>query len=129
MHVFTGINIYNVRLIVTTKYGCIDTAYHLYDVADDFVFYIPNAFTPNDDGINEIFIPKGIGFDKNSYHMYIYDRWGNFIFYSDDPAKGWDGRANHGVDIAQEDVFVWKIDLKDNSGRLHKYMGHVTIVK
>lgn len=128
-HVFTGINVYNVRLIVTTKYGCIDTAYHLYDVADDFVFYVPNAFTPNDDGTNEVFIPKGIGFDRNSYHMYIYDRWGNFIFYSDDPAKGWDGRANHGVDISQQDVFVWKIDLKDNSGRLHKYMGHVTIVK
>lgn len=128
-HVFTGINVYNVRLIVTTKYGCIDTTYQLYDVKDDFVFYIPNAFSPNDDGVNEVFIPKGIGFDPDTYHMYIYDRWGNFIFYSDDPAKGWDGRANHGVDPAQQDVYVWKIDLKDNSGRIHKYMGHVTIVK
>lgn len=128
-HSFTGINVYNVRLIVTTKFGCIDTAYQLYDVKDDFVFYIPNAFSPNDDGVNEIFIPKGIGFDPNTYHMYIFDRWGNFIFYSDDPAKGWDGRANHGVDPAQQDVYVWKIDLKDNSGKIHKYMGHVTIVK
>jgi gliding motility-associated-like protein len=128
-HVFTGINVYNVRLIVTTKYGCIDTVNKFYEVGDDFVFYIPNAFTPNEDGINEMFMPKGIGFDKGTFHFYIYDRWGNFIFYSDDPAKGWDGRANHGVDVAQQDVFVWKIDLKDNSGRTHKYMGHVTIVK
>ncbi len=128
-HMFTGINVYNVRLIATTKYGCVDTVYHLYDVGDDFVFYIPNAFTPNDDGVNEIFIPKGIGYDPSTFHMYIYDRWGNFIFYSDDPTKGWDGRANHGADIAQQDVYVWKIDVKDNSGKTHKYMGHVTIVK
>ncbi|HET6227580.1 MAG TPA: PKD domain-containing protein, partial [Bacteroidia bacterium] len=128
-HAFTGINDYNVQLIATTKFGCVDTVIKVYHVYDDFVFYVPNAFTPNEDGTNEIFLPKGIGYDPKTYHLYIYDRWGNFIFYSDDPTKGWDGRANHGAEIAQQDVYVWKIDLKDNSGRLHKYMGKVTIVK
>ncbi len=128
-HAFSGINDYNVRLIVTTIHGCIDTTYEIYHVYDDFVFYVPNTFTPNEDGINEVFLPKGIGYDPKTYHLYIYDRWGNFIFYSDDPEKGWDGRANHGSEIAQQDVYVWKIDLKDNSGKVHKYMGHVNIIK
>ncbi len=128
-HVFSGIGIYEVELIVTTQYGCVDTVIQPYDVKDDYVFYIPNTFTPNGDGFNEEFMPKVIGYDVRSFRFYIFDRWGNFIFYSEDATKGWDGRANHGIDIAQEDVYVWKVNVKDKSGRIHKYMGHVNIIK
>lgn len=118
-----------VTLVVTNTFGCMDTTQQVIEIKDDFVFYAPNAFTPNGDNENEIFIPKGIGFDSKSYTLYIFDRWGNMIFSSDDPAKGWDGRANHGSDIAQEDVYVWKVNLTDNKGNKHQYIGHVTIVK
>ena len=61
--------------------------------------------------------------------MYIFDRWGNMIFLTDDSTKGWDGRANQGKEIAQVDVYVWRVELKDNQGKKHKYIGTVTIVK
>ena len=116
-------------MIVKNQFGCADTIKHIIEVKDDFVFYAPNAFTPNNDGVNDVFLPKGIGFDENSFNFFIYDRWGNMIFYSDDSAKGWDGRVSQGKVIAEEDVYVWKVDLKDIKGNTHKYIGSVTIVK
>ncbi len=128
-HLFNNLGFYNVSLIVMNQFGCFDTAVYAVEVKDDFVFYAPNTFTPDDDDLNDTFLPKGVGFDIHSFNLFIFNRWGNLIFYSNDPAKGWDGRANHGSDIAQQDVYVWKVDLKDNLGIIHKYIGHVTIVK
>ena len=53
-------------------------------------FYFPNAFTPNGDGLNDVFIPRGS--EVVDFHMIIYDRWGQMVFESHDPATGWDGR-------------------------------------
>ncbi|MGY6561291.1 MAG: Ig-like domain-containing protein [Luteibaculaceae bacterium] len=54
--------------------------------------YIPSAFTPNNDGLNDIFFVKGFGF--TSFSLKIYDRWGNQIYSSNNPAEGWDGTVN-----------------------------------
>ncbi len=136
-HSFSALGFYNVSLIVMNQFGCFDTARYVVEFKDDFVFYAPNAFTPNGNGINDTFLPKGIGFDINTYHLLIFDRWGNLIFHNHDSTKGWDGRVHtswdgrvlSGSDIAQIDVYVWKVDLKDNLGIVHNYIGHVTIVK
>ena len=66
--------------------------------------------------------------------MWIFDRWGNMIYYTGktkDPesAVAWDGRASGGVDPAQEDVYVWVVQIKDIFKKKHKYIGHVTLVK
>jgi gliding motility-associated-like protein len=118
-----------VTLIVMNQYGCYDTAQAIVDVIDDFVFYAPNAFTPDGDGLNDVFLPKGIGFDFDTFNMMIFDRWGNLIYQQEEYGKGWDGRAKGGSEIAQIDVYVWKVSLKDNQGHPHKYIGHVSIVK
>jgi gliding motility-associated-like protein len=99
------------------------------EIKDDFVFYAPNAFTPDGDGINDVFLPLGVGWDIPTFEMYIFDRWGNLIFFTDDYRKGWDGTANKGAEIAQIDVYVWKVNLRDNTGLRHNFIGHVTIVK
>jgi gliding motility-associated-like protein len=129
IHSFNNVGSYDVVLFVTNQFGCIDSVEHVVEVKDDFVFYAPNAFTPNQDGINDIFLPTGIGYDLGTFDFYVFDRWGNVIFYSNDYRKGWDGHANGGSQIAQQDVYVWKVDLKDNSGKIHKYIGTVTIAK
>ena len=61
--------------------------------------------------------------------MSVFDRWGNLIFFSDDINKHWDGKANHGKDMAQQDVYVYIIKIKDFKQIKHKYTGTVTIVK
>jgi len=59
----------------------------------------------------------------------IFDRWGNKCYETRDMNKGWDGRANNGSEVAQEDVYVWKVILTDIFDQKQSYMGSVTIVK
>ena len=119
---------YLVKLFVVNNFGCVDSTYRTVEVLPEFTFFIPNAFTPTrDDGINDTFFGKGVGIVE--YHIWIFDRWGNLIFNTTDINTGWDGRANEGEFIAQQDVYVWKVKLKDVFGKYHDYIGTVTLVK
>ncbi|MBN8694929.1 MAG: gliding motility-associated C-terminal domain-containing protein [Bacteroidetes bacterium] len=118
---------YLATLVVTNANGCVDSVSNTIIVLPEFTFFIPNAFTPNGDGINDDFNGKGIGIVE--YEMMIFDRWGNMIFFTDSIYKNWDGRANHGAEVAQQDVYVWKVRLKDVFDKKHQYIGTVTIVK
>ncbi len=99
--------------------------------------YIPNAFTPNADSINEMFMAKGTGII--SFNMSIFDRWGNLIFTSKDISTGWDGKVTGGGPdmngqsniTAQEDVYVWVIDYTTECKPLaaQKLIGRVSVVK
>ncbi len=116
-------------LFATTHYGCKDTSTYCIDIGPDFVIYMPNAFTPNGDGLNDLFVPNLMGIDPNSFEMWIFDRWGNNIWYSQVWGKGWDGKANGGKDIAQQDVYVWKIACKDFVGKPRTFVGHVSLIR
>jgi gliding motility-associated-like protein len=118
---------YIATLIVHNTNGCYDTVAHGIDVGPEFTFFIPNAFTPNGDGINDYFNGAGIGITK--YEMMVFDRWGNMIFDTESLGKPWDGKANAGSEMAQQDVYVWKVKLTDVFDKKHNYIGTVTIVK
>ena len=120
---------YTVRLIVTATNGCTDTAYNPICIQPEFAFYAPNTFTPNGDGKNDTWSPKGIGIDPNNYDLMMFDRWGNLMYETHVWGQGWDGRANGGSDIAQIDTYVWKVNLKDVFGYKHSYTGHCNIIK
>jgi gliding motility-associated-like protein len=126
-HLYGEIGTYCVTLNVSNAAGCVSD-YQLCVVIDpEFTFYIPNAFSPNGDGINDEFYGKGEYIKE--FEMLIYDRWGNMIFYTDSINKHWDGKANQGSEIAQQDVYIYVVNLKDNKDQKHKYIGTVTIVK
>ncbi|HRG54055.1 MAG TPA: PKD domain-containing protein, partial [Bacteroidia bacterium] len=118
---------YLATLTVRNADGCVNYVEHLVEIGPEFTFYIPNAFTPDGDGVNDFFFGKGIGIVK--YDFVIFDRWGNLIFHSENLEDQWNGKANNGDEIAQQDVFVWKVKLTDVFGKKHSYMGHVTLVK
>ncbi len=118
---------YDVTLTVVDGNGCIDDVTHTIVIDPEFTFFIPNAFTPNGDGVNDFFQGQGIGIAK--YEIMIFDRWGNLIWYTDDINKLWDGKANHGDEMAQQDVYVWKVKLTDVFNKKHNYIGTVTFVK
>lgn len=126
-HTYQDTGTYTITLITNTQYGCLDTAYQNIIIDPDFAFYIPNTFTPNDDGINDNFSGKGIFIIK--YEMSIFDRWGNLIFHSDDPNKPWDGKANHGNELAQKDVYIYSIKITDIKKTEHEYKGRVTLLR
>lgn len=118
---------YLITLIVSTQYNCIDIAYKTVIVEPDFAFYVPNVFSPNGDGINDVFSGKGILITE--YEMRIFDRWGNMIFITKDLQIPWDGKANYGSETAQEDVYIYVIDLIDIKKENHEYKGIVTLVR
>ncbi len=126
-HTYPDTGIYIITLITSTQYDCADTMYQTIVIEPDFLFYIPNAFTPNDDGVNDTFYGKGIFI--TDYEMSIFDRWGNLIFYSDDINKQWDGKANHGTEIAQEDVYIYSFKVTDFKKGKHNYKGIVTLLR
>ena len=128
-HSYSDTGTYCVTLRVSNQYNCTSDIIHCLHVESDFTFYAPNAFTPNDNGMNEGFIPKGIGWDESTFEMLIFDRWGNLIYKTSDSNKPWDGRANGGKELAQEDVYVWKVRFNDLNGKQHNYVGHVAMIK
>ncbi len=126
-HTFTEAGTFCATLLVTSNFGCIDSTNVCIIVDPEFTFFIPNAFSPNGDGINDEFYGKGDYIKK--FEMMIFDRWGNMIFFTDDINKHWNGVANHGKDLAQEDVYIYAVKITDNKDKKHKYTGTVTIVK
>lgn len=118
---------YMVTQNVANSYGCKDVIVKPVEILPNWTFYIPNAVTPNNDGVNDGFRGTGIGI--NSYNLWVYDRWGNMLFYSDDLDKYWDCRVQGKNDaIVQEDVYVWKVKFKDMHGKKHDYEGTVTVI-
>lgn len=83
---------YPVRLAVMDTLGCVDTLVKTLVVAPEFNLYFPSAFSPDGDGLNEVFNVSGTGILK--FRLHIFDRWGHLVFETEDPAQGWDGRIN-----------------------------------
>jgi gliding motility-associated-like protein len=128
MYPSSGPGIYTATLIVHNADNCWDTVQHDIEIGPEFTFFIPNAFTPNGDGVNDYFYGQGIGIEE--YDIYIFDRWGNMIYHGDNIYTSlWDGKANAGSEVAQQDVYVWKVKLTDVFGKKHNYIGTVTLVK
>ncbi|MGZ3866389.1 MAG: PKD domain-containing protein [Bacteroidia bacterium] len=118
---------YYATQIVTNIYGCKDTVVEPVIIKPVVTFYIPNAFSPNYNGINDGFKGTGIGIDLSTYNLWIFDRWGNEIFHSQDLEESWDGKF-HGV-LCQEDTYVWKVSFKDIVKQDHHYKGVVNIIR
>lgn len=121
-------NTYTITQIVNNQYQCKDTAERVVEVKPAFTFYIPNAFTPNADGKNDVFKGQGIGIQE--FTMWIFDRWGNLVFESNDPDKGWNGKfRGESEDISLEDVYVWKVKIRDVNHKHHEMNGTVALIR
>ncbi|MFI5148409.1 MAG: PKD domain-containing protein [Bacteroidia bacterium] len=129
MYTYPDTGCFNVHLLVLNSFGCRDSAVSPVCVAPDFTFYAPNSFTPNGDGLNDVFVPKGYGVRNESYTLDIFDRWGNQLFHSETWDKGWDGKANFGANIAQVDTYVWRVSCRDYNNIKHVFTGMVNLLK
>lgn len=104
--------------------GCIGRDSVYVDVFNPI--YVPNSFSPNNDGINDVFLPQGINIRE--FRMEIYNRWGELIFVTDDPEKGWNGSVRDGEHYVQIDTYVWVI-FHDTKEGMERLTGHVTVVR
>ncbi len=127
IHHYSNPGQYIIMEVVVNQYGCYDTAYSTVDILPQYLFWIPNAFTPgNADGLNDIFKPVVLG--VHNYNFYIFDRWGEMLYHTTNFQEGWNGYFK-GV-ICPNDVYVYKITFDDDVENAdHKYIGKVTIVR
>jgi gliding motility-associated-like protein len=137
IHPYPNVGTYLVTEIVIDSNGCKDTISDTVKVVDIYTFYIPNSFTPNSDGWNDFWSPKGMNVDPNDYNELIYDRWGNLVFKTNkwnvitNEAEGWNGTLSNRGNISDVvmDVYVYKIDTREiNNGPKHEYIGRITLV-
>ncbi len=95
----------------------------------DCYMNIPNAFTPNGDGINDYFYPRqALSSGLTSFRMQIFNRWGQLIFDANSlEGRGWDGRLN---DVDQpEGVYVYIIEGTFHDGQKERHQGNVTLIR
>ncbi len=104
--------------------GCVSYDEVCVVVTKNWDVYIPNTFTPNNDDINDIFIPSGYGLTEIT--LTIFDRWGHQIFKSNDTMRGWDGKFKG--KLCEQGVYVYKAEIKTISGNTVDKVGHVTLL-
>jgi len=126
-HVFQDTGSYMVTLIVNTDHNCKDTISKKINYGELPTLYIPNAFTPNNDGSNDTFFPKGTGYDWDTYQMFIYDRWGELVFKTNDINEGWNGTKGNSGDDAIDDVYTYIIYINSPQGVQKKFVGKVVL--
>lgn len=128
-YAFQDTGIFNVQLIVTNQYGCQDMVTMPIVVQEDYALFIPNTFTPNGDGQNDLFFPQGIGANPDNFTMYIFDRWGNLIYQTTAWPGGWDGTVQGTSRLCQVDTYVYKITTMDPDGLRKVYVGHINLLR
>ena len=125
-HYASAGGLYTIMQVVVNEFGCYDTAYSTVDIFPQYLFWVPNAFTPSGNGLNDVFKPVIAGVHR--YKFLIFDRWGEKVFEAIDLNDGWDGYYKG--KLCTNDVFVYKIYFIDDVDNVpHQYMGRVTLVR
>ncbi|NLJ06312.1 MAG: PKD domain-containing protein, partial [Sphingobacteriales bacterium] len=109
--IFNEPGFHDVTLIAVSKYGCADTLTRTKIIQIDTMgqIWMPNAFTPNNDGKNDVFSPIGFGYAEYGYNMKIYNRWGEKIFESDNIHEGWDG--TYMGEVCMEGIYIYEVTI------------------
>jgi gliding motility-associated-like protein len=116
-----------VRYSVTDRWGCTKSVIKPITIYSSCTVYVPNAFTPGGDGRNDVFRPLN-AFKVDGYEFVIYNRWGQEIFKSRDPKKGWDGTIG-GV-VQNTGTYIWTLRYTQiNGGRQVEQKGSLVLIR
>lgn len=128
LHYYSDVEGYfNITLTVTSANGCVDSLIlsdSVYVMPIGFVKF-PDAFTPNDDGLNDVFLPAAFKSVKK-FNLKIYNAWGNLVFVSNSPNEGWDGKYNNKQ--ADTGVYFWILKGNYENGKPFTGSGNLTLL-
>ncbi len=117
--------LYEVQVYNTA--GCFDTAHlNIKVFATLPTVFVPSAFTPNNDGKNDVLRPVAVGMQQIQYFQ-VYNRWGDLVFNTQQNGKGWDGRVNG--QLQSNNTFVWMVKAIDFTGAVYFKKGTVTLIR
>ena len=111
---------------LTTTEGCVTEVKRRVSINPDVTIFIPNAFSPDDNCINEKF--KAVASGITTFEISIYNRWGERMYHSTDYAThGWDGTFE--MNPAPNDIYVYKVMVRANSGKYYEYNGTLQLIR
>lgn len=129
-HVYSNYGSYDVWLYVTNEFGCSNSMMQTIEINPQMLIYVPNAFTPDNDGRNDVFFPEITGFDIEQYYFQIWNRWGELLFETDRLSEPWTGDVQGGAHFAPNDIYVWKIALQNSyTWEIEEMSGTVTLIR
>ena len=108
------------KLTTTNNKGCVSTALQNIVLANSCYVLVPNAFTPNHDGLNDYLSPVNV-YNRDNFSFKIYNRYGSTVFESNDPSKKWDGRFKG--QNADPGTYLWILRFTDSDGKLVQQKG------
>ena len=119
---------YTIILSVSSDFGCLDSSEISIQISGDPIYYVPNTFTPDGDEHNNVFQPiLTTGFDPASYHLALYNRWGECVFESFSTNQGWDGYYG-GIKVEQG-TYSYLIQFFDKkANKIIQLNGHVNVI-
>ncbi len=124
-HTFDGLDEYVTSLTVTNAIGCTDSTSIL--IINPIILYVPNAFTPNNDGINDVFLAYGSGI--LGFQMTIFNRWGEVVFESDDINTPWTGNHQSGGYYVPDGEYSYVVKVKGIDTDAYERKGHITVLR
>lgn len=125
-YIFQGAGVFNVSQTVINEYGCTAVAQGEVGV-NGTLFYAPNSFSPNNDGINDVWQPVTTG--TAAYHCIVYNRWGEVIFETEDPKAVWQGEVKGGNHFASDGVYLYQVYLEDQLRIPFEYAGQIQLFR
>jgi gliding motility-associated-like protein len=128
-HTFQDSGLKFVQQVVFNENGCTDTAVAIIDIFPEVTYYLPNAFTPNNDARNDLYMGAGVTDGITDFEMKIWSRWGELVFETDDPSVGWNGQMrNTGQDMSLG-VYVCKVRYIDPRGKVVELEEFATLIR
>lgn len=128
VHSYNNAGVYSVSLAVINEMGCIDTIVQqiTVEIVDPYNIFIPNSFTPDGDGLNDIFIAKGENI--KTFEMYIYNRWGEVVYSTTDLTQAWNGKTAE-ENEAMKGVYVYLMKVSNTRDEEYIYRGSVSLIR
>jgi gliding motility-associated-like protein len=126
-HQYRDTGWFAVTQIIVTPDGCADTAKIPIYVEPEVLLFVPNAFTPNNDGTNDVFSWGVTG--AKTFEMIIFSRWGDEVFRTDNPKEFWTGAYRNQGESMQEGIYTWVAHIRGVDNRFHRKTGTVLLSK
>ena len=121
---------YTVCLVAMSSFGCADEWCREVEVIGEVQVYVPSGFTPDNDGVNDLFLPSVTPLEQvEDYRLEVYNRWGDLVFATQNPEEGWMGAYRSGSHFAGNEVFNWVITIDTQLGLPRRMAGQVTVIR
>jgi gliding motility-associated-like protein len=118
-----------IQLLVTNANACTDSVTKVIDVAPIDTYFLPNAFTPNFDGLNDSYKGVGVLDGIQVFNMKIFNRWGELIFETTNPTEGWNGAKYNGNNKAPSGVYLCLVTFTTSRGERRELRSYATLVR